>query len=177
MNKLEYLNLYKEGFLDNYLGGVKDYMYLASEKPSFDKVKSLFNLDLYKNIDFSNIIILFPTATFASAQFSVNGILIDYCTYIIKVRNILSQNGIKFKNGEKLIDDKYAQTIFTSYIVENNICHPCTYTANPFSPYVTLKTNDNIKDIIIDKNYIDKNKLNNLEIMFAGFFLENKNVK
>jgi hypothetical protein len=177
MNKNEYLNLYNIGFLDSYKGGIKDYTYLTHNTVpyNYSSVNELLCKDLYKNIDIKNVIILFPLSTNTGKikQFNNGNILIDYCTYIIDVKNILHDNGIKYKNGETLINKKYSQTIFTAIIVENGIAYSCNYTANPFSNYITLNSTENIKDISINKEDLINVNRDNLEILFSGFFIEN----
>lgn len=169
MKNVDYQNLVNDKFLSMYDGSIKWY-FSPDERPyNYSDVNNLLCNDLDIN-DINDIIILFPLNTNCGTTmlFKNREIVVDHCTYFLRICVILNELGIKFKNGDSLRDDKYCQKGFSQLIIKDGIASISTNSANPLStPYGS----DNYNDIHITKEEHSKLDWSKTEIMFSGFFL------
>lgn len=195
MNRKTYESLAACRFLSVHDGHIYNYT-SPHNFYKYEDVSDTLYKQLDEEIDFNNIIISFPgTPSIGSTGFYGPGkfgdprkVLLDYCTYIIDVKNFLHQKGIKFKNGKSLIDRKYSQQRVALLIVQDGIAYVNDNNANPWSGNLSYNqslsmtakdscnptkkeldwTHDEIK---ISREDLKKLNLNNKQLMFSGFFI------
>lgn len=177
MKKTDYLSLIKSGFLNND-GTVISYW--SKDDEPFDRkiIDSLMCSQLDENIDYNNIIILHPLAIGGSScLFSNRKYAIDHISNLVDTKYILESKGVKFKNNVSLKTREYSQTFFSMFIVKDGIAYVSTNTSNPFNRKCSDCYKERYADIHLNFEDLEHIDLNNLNIMFSGFFKENSNNK
>lgn len=176
MKNTEYLSLIKNGVIDNYYGTAKHYWDKAPY--NHKELDELMCSQLDEIIDYNNIIILHPAGVgiggfpflFGNRQY-----LADHISNLVDTKYILDSKGIKFKNGERLTDNKYRQSFFSMIIVKDGVAYVSTGTSNPFKGITYCRYKGN-SDIHITEEDLKNINLNDLNIMFSGFFKYNHEI-
>lgn len=173
MKKTDYLSLINSRFLNND-GTVMSYWDYNDAPYDYKIINNLMCSQLDEIIDYNNIIILHPLAIGGqSSLFGNKKYNMDHISNLVDTKYILESKGIKFKNGESLLSRKYSQTFFSMFIVKDGIAYVSTKTSNPFNGSASLCCNDKYKDIHVNYEDLNHININDLNIMFSGFFKEN----
>ncbi len=175
MNKQEYLDLIKCGFLSN--GGTVERYWSKDDRP-FDMSKVNKNLlkDLDTKLDYNNLIILFPVSFKYSSTTCLfgtdhnNSFPIDHCTYIIDIRSFLDKKGIKYRDNIKMTDSKYGQYIVSMLIIQDGIAYAHNDNVNPFGTSLSYHSSDFALEIKIRSEDTHLN-FDNKNIIFSGFLV------
>jgi len=179
MNIEEYKELQKCGFISNFRGEIINLPFDPNDVPyDREKVAKTLYKQLNEEVDFKNVIILFPLATGfgRNGLFGKDKICIDHPSYIVSVREILRKAGIKFKSGEELNDEKYRQNSFSLLVVHNGEAYVSSIYTDPLNSCINYLCSErkDIKNIHINQSEIKNLDIHNKKIFFSGFFKENK---
>lgn len=172
----DYTTLVNLKFVNYYEGGVNP----ASWEHTFpwdanrDLVNRILDSQLDEPIDFKNIIILFPLwSGGTNGFFGTKRVLIDHAGFIVYVRRILKEHGVKFKDSNELDADKYSQATYSMLIVHNGMACVSEKIAKPTDP-TQFTTHHKIFDgIHVNDSDIPNLNIKGKQIFFSGFFLEN----
>jgi len=182
MDKVDYLDLIKCRFLSQYGGSIQSY-WGKEERERFHKYSDINKkllLQLEIEIDFNNLIILFPTSLpyGSTALFGNNPdtrFPIDHCTNIVTIRDFLSKKGITYKNNISMTLDKYSQLPVSMLIIQNGIAYINTITSNPFSSSIVDDNSKFCSEIKISSEDSKSLILDNKQIIFSGFVIQKIN--
>lgn len=178
MNLQEHKKLTSEfGFL-TYDGAVQRYWDRKNEAPynkTEESKKAFYKIifdQLNVELDYNNLIILFPLATGYGDTISFGRnrqefITVDHCLYYLDIKDFLHKQGITYKNNISMRDQKYRQAGWAMIVIQDGIAYVLD-TADPSKPngwkesFKEIKWNEKDKHVRFD----DK------EIIFSGFFIE-----
>lgn len=146
---------------------------------TFREVSDKLYGQMSEEIDYNNIIISFPVASHSDTGFFGPGnnpgdprqVLIDHITYKFDVFEALDKNGVRFKNGIKLTDNKYAQKVFTLLVVHDGVAYVNDNVANPWTSNIGYSQWSSDKEIKLNDEDLKIPGLLDKNIIFAGFFV------
>lgn len=171
MTSDQYIRLRSKGFF-SYFGSISRSLNVDEE------ALSILEQQLSGKIDYHNLAILFPIGTgygynAVLGRGPLNGpdrVMIDHITYWLRVRKILTDKGVVFKNGEKMTLKKYDFLGVTMLVVKNGVAYVINNTADPLSSNLYYNKDENKHGIIAAPK--DNLKPDEMNIFFSGYFIK-----